>query len=202
MPTPPQPDPSPNGARNLFLDADPIDDDALTEPNGPASKPVTPRLRRGRVVAVGSPSPIAAARSRSTRAARFTRRDAGIATLRVASLARVRGAAVLAGRLLARVAARPYASLTALTALAGLLITLGWLGLQLQDVSAASRATEQRLAAATTTLNHDRARIDALSAQLSEALTARRQPTAKTVTPPRPSHSAPGTLARGHRQRH
>jgi hypothetical protein len=203
MPSAPQPDPTPNGARNLFLDADPVDYDALTEPDGPASKPVTPRLRgRGRVVAVDRPSPVDAAPSRSDRAARFTRGDAGIARLRVASLARTRGLAVLAGRRLARIGARPYASLTALAALAGLLIALGWLGLAFTDVSAARRAAEQRRAAATTTLTHDRARIDALSAQLSQALTARRQPTAKTVTPPRPSHTAPRTPARGHRQRH
>jgi hypothetical protein len=204
MPTSPQPDPTPDGARNLFLDADPIDDAALTEPDGPASKNVTPRRRgRGRVVAVSSPSPIAAARSRSTRAARFTRRNTGIATLRMARVGNVDRAAVLAGRLLARVAARPYASLTALTALAGLLIALSWLGLAFTDASAARRAAKQRLAAATTTLLHDRARIDALSAQLRQAaLTARRPQTDKTVTPAQPSHSAPRTPARSHRKRH
>ena len=70
MPPPPHPDPTPNGARNLFLDADPIDDDALTEPGGRASKPTAPRRRgRGRIVAVDRPSPIAAATSSSSRAA-------------------------------------------------------------------------------------------------------------------------------------
>jgi len=187
MPTPSQPDPTPDGARNLFIDADPLDYDALTEPGGLTGKNVTPRLRGGgRAVGVDSPpSSIAPATSRSARAASFTRPNAGIAgiaRLRVAALARIRAAAVLARRLLARVAARPYAALVALSALAGLLIALGWLGLQLQDAFAVRRAAERRLAAATTTLNHDRARIDVLEAQLREAaLTARRQQTAETA---------------------
>ena len=202
MPTPPQPDPTPDGARNLFLDADPIDYDAL-EPGGPASKPTAPRRRgHGRVIAVDRPSPIAAATSHSARAARFTRPTAGIARLRMAALARIRGLAVLAGRLLSRVAARPYAALTALTALAGLLIALGWLGLAFTDASAARRVAERRLAVATAMLRHDRARIDALSAQLSEAaLTARRQQTTETAAHAR----RPGTErtpARGRHRRH
>jgi hypothetical protein len=120
----------------------------------------------------------------------------------MAALGNVDRAAALAGRLLARVAARPYASLTALTGLAGLLIALGWLGLAFTDASAARRAAEQRLAAVTTTLTNDRTRIDALSAQLRQAaLTARRQQTGRTVTPARPSHSAPRKPAGGGRQR-
>jgi hypothetical protein len=201
MPTAPQPDPTPNGARNLFLDADPLDHDTLTEPDDPTDTPAAPR-QRGRVIAVDRPPSIAAATSRSARAARFTRPDAGIARLRMLARCRVDRAAVLAGRLLARVAARPYAALTALGALAGLLIALAWLGLQLQDASASRRAAEQRAAATSTTLTHDRARIDALSAQLHQALTARRQQTAKTVSPPRPSHTAARTPARGRRRRH
>ena len=199
MPTPPQPHPTPNGARNLFLDANPLDHDTLTEPGDPTDTPAAPR-QRGRVVAVDRPPSIAAARSR---AARFTRPDAGIARLRVRARCGVDRAAVLAGRLLARVAARPYAALTAFGVLAGLLIALGWFGLQLRDASAARRGAERRVVAATTTLTHDRARIDALSAQLHQALTARHQQTAPTVTPPRPSHSAPRTPARSHhRHRH
>ncbi|MGA2014747.1 MAG: hypothetical protein ABSH51_30055 [Solirubrobacteraceae bacterium] len=206
MPTPPHPDPTHDGARNLFLDADPIDDDALTEPDAATSKNVTPRVRgRGRVVAVDSPSPVAAATSHSARAARFTRPTAGIARLRMPARARIRGAAVLAGRLLSRVAARPSAPLTALIALialAGLLIALGWLGLAFTDASAARRVAERRLAVATAMLRHDRARIDALSAQLSEAaLTARRQQTTETAAHAR----RPGTErtpARGRHRRH
>jgi hypothetical protein len=185
MPTAPQPDPTPDGARNLFLDADPLDYDALTEPDGPASKPTVPHPR-GRVVAVDRPSLIAAT-SRRGRAARFIRPNAGIDRLRVAALTRIRSAAILTSRLLARVAARPYASLTALGVFAGLLIALGWFGLQLGDASAARRAAELRLAAATTTRNHDRARIDFLAAQLRQAaLSARRQQTTETATPARP----------------
>jgi hypothetical protein len=206
MPPPPQPDPTDDGARNLFLDADPIDDDALTEPGGRASKPTAPRRRgRGRIVAVDRPSPIAAATSSSSRAAGFTRPTAGIARLRMPALARIRGAAVLAGRLLSRVAARPYAPLTALIALialAGLLIALGWLGLAFTDASAARRVAEQRLAVATAMLRHDRARIDALSAQLHQAALAagRQQPIATAAHARRPT--AERTPARGRHRRH
>lgn len=204
MPTPPQPDPTPNGARNPFLDADPLDYDALTEPDGPTSKPTPQRLRgRGRVVAVDSPSPIDAATYRSASAARFTRLNAGIDRLRVTAMGSARAAAVLAGRLLAPVVARPYAALTALSALAGLLIALGWFGLQLENASAARRAAEQRFAAATTTLNHDRARIDLLAAQLSEAaLTARRKQTTETAAQARRPQAPQRKPARDRHRRH
>jgi hypothetical protein len=202
MPTAPQPDPAPSGSGNLFLDADPIDDYLLAEPDG-TSKP-TPQHRRSRsrVVAVDRPPPIAAATSRTGRAASFTRPNTGIDRLRGAAMERVRGLAVLAGRPMSRVAARPYAPLALLGAFAGVLIALGWFGLELGDASAGRSAAEQRLAAATTTLNHDRARIDALSAQLHQAtLNARRQQTTETAAPaprPRPEHKP----ARGPRRRH
>ncbi len=116
------------------------------------------------------------------------------------ALARIGGLAVLAWRLLARVAARPYAALTALSALAGLLIALGWFGLELRDASEARRAAERRLAAATTTmLNHDRARIDALSAQLRQAaLTAaasRRPRQPRWLGDPKPPSASPPAVA-------
>src|SRR5450755_188825 len=59
MPTPSRPGPTRDGARNLFLDADPTDDDALTEPNAPTSTHFAARRRsRGRIVAVDPCSPI------------------------------------------------------------------------------------------------------------------------------------------------
>jgi hypothetical protein len=199
MPTPPQPDPTPDGARNLFLDADPIDYDAL-EPGGPASKPTAPRRRgHGRVIALDRPSPIATATSHSGRAARFTRPTAGIARLRMPALARIRGLVVLAERLLSRIAAQPSVALTALVVL---LIALGWLGVELRNTSVARRVAERRLAAATTTLDHDRARIDALWTQLGQAaLTARRQQTTQTAAHAR-RPTAERTPARGRHRRH
>jgi hypothetical protein len=120
----------------------------------------------------------------------------------VAALARIRRAAVLAGRLLGRVAARPYAALTALGVLAMLLIALGWLGLEIRKASGARRVAELRLTAATAALKHDRMRIDVPSAQLSqEALSARRQQEAATAAKnPRPQ-AAERKPARGRRRR-
>jgi hypothetical protein len=203
MPTPSRPGPTRDGARNLFLDADPTDDDALTEPNAPTSTHFAARRRsRGRIVAVDPCSPITAPPSHCARAARFTRPNAGIDRLRVVALARIRRTAVLAGRLLGRVAARPYAALTALGVLAMLLIALGWFGLEIRDASGARRVAEQRLTAATAALEHDRARIDFLSAQLYRAavISRRQQETATAAKNPRPQ-AAERKPARGRRRR-
>jgi hypothetical protein len=136
--------------RNLFLDADPVD--GALAPERPEQHRARggrsgrrPRRARGLVVPAGSSSsPTAADRN----AARFTRAHRGAGTLATAARTRVRHADVRAAAVLLRLAERRYGGLVAAALLAGMLISLSWLGLAVRDASAARGAAEgERIAA-------------------------------------------------------
>ena len=207
MPTPHQPTPSANGAghANLFVEADP-DLQALARPKRAVSSSAagssSPRRARGRIVAVDSPSPpIAVASVRCPDVARFTRPNTRLGSVRAIAQQRVRRADTNAGRLLGRVAARPYGALVTLALIGAMLLALSWLGLALRDTAAARRTAVRSEAAAAAALNGDRVRIKTLSAQLSRAaLAAQHQPAATTTAarPPAPhSASKPSHANRG-----
>ncbi len=74
-----------------------------------------------------------------------------------------------------RLTARRHGPLLAATALAAMLIVLGWLGLALHDASAARNSEERARTTATAALRRDQGRIARLTAQVSRTETTARR---------------------------
>ena len=196
MPEAPRPSPrsDPRVSRNLFVDADPdLDAQAPSRANERAGG-VAGR-RRGRGLVVLAEQHRSAHGTRPGDAERFTRPDGSVAGLRAAAIDRLGRADAATGRMLHGVAGRPYRALVMIVAVAGLLVAFSWLVLDVRDLSSARAAADAGLARNAATLTHQKARIEALSAQLHQlAQTAQTAQTAPASTGPAAPPGQPAAL--------
>ena len=208
MPEAPKPSPPParGVSRNLFVEADP-DLDALIEPTAD-SPPRTGRRgvpRRGRGLVVLAEQHRSPHAMRAHDVERFARAKGGFARLLAAARHWLGQADAAAGRVLRGLPARPYRALAAIVAMAGLLIALSWLVLDVRDTSAARAAADGRLARTAAALRYEEARIEALTAGLRRLALSAPPTQASTAPAVRPDvrrqPAAPQTARRYHRPR-
>ncbi|MBV9196112.1 MAG: hypothetical protein JO168_18405 [Solirubrobacterales bacterium] len=199
---------SSNGGGNLFLEADP---DAIPAPAG--SPPIADIRRprptsrgRGLIVPVGASSLSMGATTHRPDAAAFTRPTTRLGGgLQKRTREHLRRADANARRLVAQLAARPYAALIALAMVGATLLALSWMGLALRTDAMARHYADHRAAAATTalqqeqsraatTIRQERTQIATLYGQLERANAARRTPADAS---PAAHSSAPGNGTSG-----
>ena len=167
------------GHNNLFLEADP----EVVAPRAEQRRVRGSHLRRasrgsGLVVPVSGSSPSDTTATALPDATAFARRTTRGGGLRSRTRAGARRADANARRLLAQVAARPYAALLALAMVGGLLLGLSWLGLALRDATVARRSANRRVLAVDRTVKRQRVQIAELNVRLERALAAEARPTA------------------------
>ena len=171
------------GHNNLFLEADP----EVVAPRAEQRRVRGSHLRRasrgsGLVVPVSGSSPSDTTATALPDATAFARRTTRGGELRSRTRAGARRADANARRLLAQVAARPYAALLALAMVGGLLLGLSWLGLALRDAAAARRSANRRVLVVDRTVKRQRVQIAGLNVRLERALAAEARPTATVIS--------------------
>jgi hypothetical protein len=155
---------------NLFLETDPeaLPTQSRSRRSARTRRPA-PTRGRGLVMPIEeSVTPAGALPSRPNAAA-FTRTSARLG--RTQGWARKHGqrADANARRLIAGLAARPYAALLALGVLASMLLALSWMGLALRNATAARHSANRRAAALVTALKRDQGKINTLSVPIDQA---------------------------------
>jgi hypothetical protein len=160
----PHASPSLNGGSraNLFIDDD--------HEEQPVRADAVPARRRGRGLVVPLGEPAAAAGG----AAQFTRPDTGLSGLAKRAGDNARRADRNARHLLARVVARPFGALIAVTVVAGLLLAISWLGLSLRSTADARDEARDQQRAISAALDRSRDRVRGLIGERNRALAAAR----------------------------
>jgi hypothetical protein len=171
------------GHNNLFLEADP----EVVAPRAEQRRVRGSHLRRasrgsGLVVPVSGSSPSDTTATALPDATAFARRTTRRDELRSRTRAGARRADANARRLLAQVAAPPYAALLALATVGGLLLGLSWLGLALRDATAARRSANRRVLVVDRTVKRHRVQIAGLNVRLERALAAEARPTTTVIS--------------------
>ncbi len=191
-----------HGHGNLFLEADP---EAVATParrrRSPNVRPAAPARGRGLVVPIGDSAPRAAVVPQRPDAAAFTRTSARLGGLQGWAREHAQRADANARRLIARLAARPYAPLLASAVFGAMLVALSWTGLALRSATEARHSANHRAALAAAAAKREQAQIAALSGQLEQARAAQlvqatraaedRQPATVTTAAKHPVRQAP-----------
>ena len=183
-----------HGLGNLFLEADP---EAVPARAGgrrsPSVRPAAPVRGRGLVVPIGDSAPRAAGVSQRPDAAAFTRASARLGGLRGWAREHAQRADANARRLIAGLAARPYAALLAIAVVGVMLLALSWTGLALRSATEARHSANHRAALAAAAAKRDRGQIAALSGQLEQARAAQLAQTTRAAEGRRLATVAPAT---------
>jgi hypothetical protein len=157
---------------NLFVESDPQDDPRPAPAAARASDAVGARglsaareRRRGLVVPVLDGNLSQGAARGVADVACFMRSSTSVGGLVFRVRRHVRRAAGNAQRLLGRVAARPHGALSALIAVAALVLAVNWLGCSLRAAAVARDHAEQQQRAASVAFEQAHRRLDTLTAQ-------------------------------------
>ena len=196
---------------NLFVESDPEDDlrPAAAAPAAAAASvwgfSAARQRGRGLVVPVVDAHPPRGATRDASDAARFMRRGTSVGALLRRARRQVRRAGGNAQRLLGRLAARPSSALSALFAVAALLLTVSWLGFS-QSVTAGARDhAEQQHRAAGAAFEQARRRLETLTAQPvrgTDASGAARRPQAAAAVAARRARAVAHRRQQAPRARH